>query len=210
MRRLFLVPLAGIFFLTACEDAKKPSDGNFRKAIDQYLAKNGKTCMWIVRPFPIDISIAEQKFQSGIVPQMAALEQAGLVRSSNTTAVVHGMLDALRGSTPLQPVKRYELTDEGKRYFQQSPGVFGLSSGFCYGEKVVDGIVKWTEPMAMGSNSQTTVTYTYRIEKLAAWAKRPEVQREFGDVRTTLSGVSKSNEIAGLQLTDKGWEVPTQ
>jgi hypothetical protein len=31
-----------------------------------------------------------------------------------------------------------------------------------------------------------------------------------GDVRTIVNGISKSNEIAVLQLTNRGWEVPGQ
>ena len=62
----------------------------------------------------------------------------------------------------------------------------------------------------MGAGSQSEVTYTYKVANLAPWAERPDVQREFGDVRTTIGGISKSNEIAGLQLTNQGWEVPSR
>jgi hypothetical protein len=135
------------------------------------------------------------------------LKQAGLVNASDTMAVVHGMLDPLRGSTPPQPVKRYELTAGGKKYFQQIPGTLGQTGGFCYGQKSVDSIVKWTEPTT-GTASQAEVTYTYRIVDLAPWAKRPDIQQEFGDVRTIVNGISKSDEIIDLQLTNQGWEVP--
>lgn len=60
----------------------------------------------------------------------------------------------------------------------------------------------------MGAATQTDVTYTYKIPDLAPWAKRLDVQREFGDVRATVSGISKSDEIIDLQLTNQGWEVP--
>ena len=146
----------------------------------------------------------------GSEPKLAALEQAGLVHATDTTAVVHGMLDPLRGSTPPQPVKRYELTTDGKKYFQQIPGTLGQTSGFCYGQKSVDSIVKWTEPVTVGTSSQTEVTYTYRIVDPAGWAERPEVQQAFSDIRTTVNGASKTTEVAGLQLTSKGWEVPGQ
>jgi len=52
--------------------------------------------------------------------------------------------------------------------------------------------------------------YTYKIANLASWAARPGVQHEFGGIRTTVNGISKANEIAGLQLTNQGWEVPSQ
>jgi hypothetical protein len=206
MRSLSLFLLAGVVALTACDGARKSNDGNFRKAIDQYLAKHGKACTWIGRPFPVDVSEPDLKLQSEIGSQMAVLEAAGLVRSSDTVAATPGIF----GPSAPRRVKRYEPTDEGKKYFQQVSVVLGQSAGFCYGDKTVDSIVKWTEPVTMGASSQTEVTYTYKIANLARWAKRSDVQREFGDVRSTVNGVSKSNEIAGLQLTNQGWEVPRQ
>jgi len=164
----------------------------------------------IVRQFPIDVPQSEQKEQYGIGLKLAALEQAGLVHSNDMTAVAHGMLEPLQGPTPPQPVKRYELTPEGKKYFQETPGPLGQTSAFCYGQKSVDSIVKWTEPATTGAYSQTEVTYTYRIVDPASWAERPEVQQVFSDIHTTIAGASKATEVAGLQLTNKGWEVPDQ
>jgi hypothetical protein len=210
MHRFCLISIISLLFLTACNDAKKPSETNLTKAIDQYLTIHGEACTVIGRPFPIDVPESEQRLQSGTRLEMAALEQAGLLQSSSTTAVVHGMLDALRGSTPPQPVKRYELTTEGKKYFQQVPGTFGQTNGLCYGQKTVDAIVKWTEPVTAGASSQTEVTYTYKIVNLAGWAERPDVQRAFPIIQATLTGASKTTEVAGLQLTSKGWEVPSQ
>lgn len=210
MRLFSLVSLAGLLILTACNSAKNPSDINFTKAINEYLAKHGAACTVIGQQFPIDVPLSEQREQYGIGPKLAALEQAGLVHATDTTAVVHGLLDPLRGSTPPQPVKRYELTADGRIYFQQIPGTLGQTSGFCYGQKSVDSIVKWTEPTTIGTLSQTEVTYTYKIVGFAGWAEQPEVQQAFSDIRMTVTGASKTTEIAGLQLTSKGWEVPGQ
>jgi hypothetical protein len=200
----------GVLILTACNSRKQPSAENFTRAIDQYLTKHGEACTIIGRQFPIDVPRSEQNEQFGIGPKLNALEQASLVHATDTTAVVHGMIDSLRGSSPPQPVKRYELTADGKKYFQQIPSTLGQSSGFCYGQKSVDSIVKWTEPATVGTSSETEVTYTYRIVDPAGWAERPEVQQAFSDIRTNVSGASKTTEVAGLQLTSKGWEVPGQ
>lgn len=208
MRYFYLVSIAVLLVLVACNSTKNPSDANFTKAINQYLAKHGEACTGIGREFPVDVTESEQRLQSDTASQMAVLEQAGLVHSSNTTAVVHRMMDALRGPTPPQPVRRYDLTTKGQQYFRQTPGIFGQTISFCYGDKTVDAIVKWTEPAKAGSYSQIEVTYTYKIADLAPWAKQPDVQREFGDVRTIVSGISKSNEVIDLQLTNQGWEVP--
>jgi hypothetical protein len=206
MRCFQLVSIAGLLVLTACNSRNKPSDANFTKAINEYLTKHGEACTVIDRQFPIDLPRPTQSEHYGIGPKLAALEQAGLVNATETTAVVHGMLDPLRGSTPPQPVKRYELTADGKKYFQRIPGATGETNGFCYGQKSVDTIVKWTEPV--GAFSQAEVTYTYRIVDPATWTERPEVQRAFSDIRATVNGASKATEVAGLQLTSKGWEVP--
>jgi hypothetical protein len=210
MRRLHLISIATLLFITACNGTKKPDARNFTIAINQYLAKHGDMCTAIVSQFPVDVPQREQKEQYGVGPKLAALEQAGLVHSSDTTAVVHGMLGPLRGSTPPQPVKRYELTPEGRKYFQELSNPLGQTSAFCYGHKTVDSIVKWTEPMTMGAFSQTEVTYTYKIVNLAGWAERPDVQRAFPDVGTAVGGASKANQVVGLQLTNQGWEVPGQ
>ncbi len=114
MRHFYLVSIAGLLFLAACNDAKKPSEANLTKAIDQYLTKHGEACTVVGRQFPIDIPASKPTDQYGLGPQVVALQQAGLVSETDTTAVVHGMLDALRGSTPPQPVKPLRTHHRGK------------------------------------------------------------------------------------------------
>jgi hypothetical protein len=208
MRCFQLISIAGLLALVACNSAKKPSDANFTKAINDYLTKHGEVCTVIGRQFPIDIPRSEQSEQFGIGPKLSALEQAGLVHATDTTAVVHGMLDPLRGSTPPQPVKQYELTADGKKYFQQIPGTVTPASGFCYGQKVVDSIIRWTTPQTGGSPSAAEVRYTYRVVNLAPWAERSDVQRAFPEIPTTLNGASKVDQVVGLELTSNGWAVP--
>jgi hypothetical protein len=207
MRRFYIFSVASLLVLTACSSKNKPNDTSLKIAINRYLTKHGEVCTETGRQFPVDVPDAEQRLQAGTASQMEVLEQAGLVHSSNTTAVVHGMVNALRGPTTLQPVKRYEITSEGQKYFRQTSGIFGQTASFCYGEKTVDSITKWTEPVTIGAATQTEVTYTYKIANLAPWAERPDVQHEFGDVRTIINGISKSSEIVDLQLTNQGWDV---
>lgn len=210
MRGTFYLSIAGLLILTACNSAKTPNRENFANTINQYLAKHGKVCTVIGRQFPVDLPRSEKNDQFGIGAKLAALERAGLVHSSDTTAVVHGMLDSLRGSTPPQPVKRYELTADGRKYFQKIPGTLGQAGGFCYGQKSVDAIVKWTGPVNEGTSSGIEVTYTYKIPDIAPWAQRVDVQQAFSDIRANVTGASNTPEVAGLQLTNTGWEIPGQ
>lgn len=206
MKRSMVFCVSSLLFVCGCNSAKKPSDSNFKAAIDQYLATNGKTCIPALRSFPIDVPVARLHDTSGIPAEMAALESAGLLRSSDTTAVVHGMLDALRGPMPPQPVKRYDLTATGQKYFQQYPTAIGQANGFCYGQKQVDSVVKWDEPGTQGSYSVTRVTYTYKLEQLADWATQPDIQSTFPVVKATLDQ-AKTNQEIDLHLTNKGWEA---
>ncbi len=209
MRRFLLVCISGSLLLTSCNDAKKPSDTNLTVAIDQYLSRHGEACSLISRQFPVDVPRSQPKDQYGIGSKLAALEQAGLLHASDTTAVVHGMLDALNGPTRPQPVRHSELTDEGKKYFRLIPGgVIGQTAAFCYGQKSVYSIIKRTDPVSTGGTSQTEVIYTYKMTPLATWAGRIEVQQAFPDIKATIDGASRANQVAGLQLTNKGWEVP--
>lgn len=47
--------------------------------------------------------------------------------------------------------------------------------------------------------TQSEVTYTYKISDLASWMKQAQVQQAFGDIRTTVSGISKTHETTRLQ-----------
>jgi hypothetical protein len=206
MRRLPFAILTGILLLVACNSVKKPSDANFRKAIDQYLQTHGQACIWIGQTFPVDVPETKLTSNFGFGSKMNALEQAGLVQSTDTLVSVPQIF----GSSIQRRVRRYQPTTTGKQYLQQTNMPLGQSTGFCYGARTVDAIVKWTEPSTMGLVTQTEITYTYKISNLAAWAQRADIQTQFGDVRATIAGISKTDQRAGLQLTNQGWEVPAQ
>jgi hypothetical protein len=201
MRTLRLIAAAALVLFSACNDARKPTSATFTAAVNRYLEHHGQACTLIGPQFPVDIPRSRQ---SSIGGKLSALQHAGLVSETDTTAVVHGLMDALRGPSPPQPVRHYALTAEGEKYIQHASGAVIPTSSFCYGQKTVDSITHWTE----GSRSAAEATYTYRVVNLAAWAQRPEVQQTFPDIQATLSGASKIEQTIGLQLTDKGWGVP--
>ncbi len=205
MRRLTIIALAASLMLDGCSSEKKPNAANFTKAINQYLAKHRQECTYFAQTFPIDVPASELKAPFGTAPQMTALERAGLVRGSDTTAVIHGMMGALGASAP-RPVRRYDLTDEGRKYFQVKPGMLGQSSAFCYGQEQVDSIVKWDEPTAQDGTSITEVTYTYKFRQLGGWAKQPDVEQAFPAIKSTLDQAG-TNQVVEVHLTNNGWEA---
>lgn len=210
MRKSVLVSLAAFLVFAGCSNEKKPNATNFTKAINQYLAKHGQGCALVDETFPANLTLPEQKRQAGIGSQTSALEQAGMLRGSNTSTVVYTLADALSRSTPPQPVRRYELTVEGRKYYRQTLVGFGQAGEFCYGQKSVDSIVRWTEPATTGDATQTEVTYGFKIVNLAAWAQQLGIQQAFPYIRSTLQDASKVNQRAGLVLTNQGWRIPEQ
>jgi hypothetical protein len=201
LRSFLLIPTTGLILLVACNDTRKPTNTNFTAAVNQYLDHHGQACTLIGPQFPVDIPRSQQ---SSLGEKLSTLQHAGLVSETDTVAVVHGLMDALRGPSPPQPVRHYALTAEGEKYIQQVSSAVIPTSSFCYGQKTVDSISHW----ATESQSAAEVAYTYRIVNLVAWAQRPEVQQAFPDIEATLSGASKTEQVVGLRLTDRGWEVP--
>lgn len=207
MRQWPVLIASTLILFSGCSSSKKPNETNLRNAIDQYLPTQNRACVTVDGQFPIDVPATNWNDKSGEAVELAALERAGLVQSSNTTAVVQSLANSLSLSPHKpQPVKRYTVSGEGQKYFQKVRGTFGQSDGFCYGHEKVDTIVNWSEPVTQGDYSKTTVTYTYKIPDLAAWAKLAEVEQAFPSISTTLAEVGKQRSIP-LHHTNNGWLV---
>ena len=203
MRQWTLIIASGLVLLSGC-NSKKPNEAKLRSAVDQYLLTLTRMCVAVEGKFPHDVPIGDK---SGEVAEFAALEHARLVESTSATAVVPSMANALSlGPKKAEPVRRYTVSSEGKKYFQRVQGTLGQSDGFCYGHEKVDSIVNWTEPETQGGYTETTVTYTYKIPDLAAWAILPEVNQAFPSINTTLVTAGKNQKIP-LHLTNNGWVV---
>jgi hypothetical protein len=150
MRQWTLLIASGLILLSGC-NSKKPNEAKLRSAIDQYLLRQTKTCVAVDGKFPHDVPVGDK---SGEAADLAALEHAGLVQSTNTAAVVQSMANALSLSPKkAEPVRRYTVNSEGQKYFQKVQGTFGQSDGFCYGHQKVDSIVSWTEPRTTPTRS---------------------------------------------------------
>lgn len=207
MRQWIMLIASTLILFSGCNSAKKPNEKSLRNSIDQYLVTHGTACVTVNGQFPIDVPAANWNDKSGEATELTALEHAGLVQSSDTTAIVRSLANSLSLSPHKpQPVKRYTVSGEGRKYFQKVRGTFGQSDGFCYAHEKVGTIVNWSEPVTRGDYSETTVTYTYKIPDLAVWAKLPEVDQAFPTIVTALGGVGKQRSIP-LHRTNNGWVV---
>ena len=77
----------------------------------------------------------------------------------------------------------------------------------CWGKKALDKIVKWEGPMKFGDYQEAGITYTYKVNNLADWAKKPDVQAAFPFVKSILDGAGSKESKHAIKLTSQGWEA---
>jgi len=196
MSRLVVVLLGTLLLTaTACGSKKDANEKNFAAAMTQYFEKKGRVCLWpnsSVKRFPVDVS-----HQKGLdANQMQALAAVGLVEA--TEVEVEDRHD-FRTPKRTYKVQRYMPTAKGKSY-QDERGQF------CYGQRVLEKIVKWQGPKTFGDFQVAQVAYTYNIGKLADWANDPGMQEPFPRMARDLAAGTQT-AYHTLVLTNLGWEA---
>nr|WP_318655204.1 hypothetical protein [Methylocapsa sp. RX1] len=198
-----------VLALAGCGSKEDASEANFGAAISSFLTETGDLCLGFnIRQWPIDVAPGSL-LASG---QLEALEAAGLV-SSEPAAVdeknIFGKPTGFRTA-----VKRYQLSDKGKTFYRElsRSGLFAnageIKGGdFCYGKEALDKVVKWEGPTKPGADQQVRVTYSYKINDLADWAKAPSIASAFPREAQILAGAGKQNWKVIVKLTSAGWEV---
>src|SRR5580693_4115862 len=203
------VLVVGILLLVGCGSKNDANEKNLSDATNAYLVKKGQLCLGLAAKWPVDLQDSDRG--PGIVrgSQMAALEKVGLVRSHETETEI----TPLSGAAPVKvKVLRYELTDDGKKFYQEkeAPGLIGQKESrgdICFGQQALDTVVRTEGPIAVGDKKEMTLYYTYKIENLADWAKSPDVQNVFPGIVSTINGAGKATLNQNLTLTDQGWEA---
>ncbi len=201
-KKLALAIVAGAVSLTACGSKTDANEKNFGAALSQYFEKKGQLCLnqYEYSDFPVtEMDMRLQKtMQSGTANQMAALEAAGLVKCEA----------ADKG-------QRCSLTDAAKPFVREREAtIWGLNGSqkvtqtdLCWGQKGLDKVVKWEGPMKFGDYQKAGITYTYKVNNLAEWAKKSDVQVAFPVVKSILDGVGNKESKHTVKLTSQGWEA---
>lgn len=209
--------VAGAVSLTACGNKTDANEKNFGAALTQYFDKKGDLCLNTKR-WPVDLSEMDLRLQktmqAGSANQMAALEAAGLVKGEDTEVDIMGFMDN-KPTGRKAKVKRYTLTDAAKPFAQEknvdSTGLNGKTTvkqtDLCWGKKALDKIVKWEGPMKFGDYQEAGITYTYKVNNLADWAKKPDVQAAFPFVKSVLDSAGSKESKHAVKLTSQGWEA---
>jgi hypothetical protein len=203
------VMVLGTLLLVGCGSKNDATEKNLSEATNTYLVKKGLLCLGITTKWPVDLQDSDRG--PGMVrgSEMSALEKIGLVRSHEAETE----FTPLSGTRPVKAkVLRYDLTDDGKKFYQEKEAV-GLigekeSRGdICFGQQALDSVIKTEGPITIGDKKQMTLYYTYKIENLADWAKNPDIQSAFPGIVSTINGAGKTTLNQNLILTDQGWEA---
>jgi hypothetical protein len=206
---LLCVMVFGTLLLVGCGSKNDANEKNLSDAMNAYLVKKGQLCLGIATKWPVDLQDSDRGPGSVKGSEMAALEKIGLVRSQETETEV----TPLSGARPVRvKVLRYELTDDGKKFYQEkeAPGLIGQKESrgdICFGQQALDTVVRTEGPITVGDKKEVTLYYTYKIENLANWAKNPDVQNTFPGIVSTINGAGKTTLNQNLILTDHGWET---
>lgn len=198
-----LTGIALICALAACSasrDPKTPTAENLAPALDEHLAQRGDICLAMF-DWPIDLTEAEAGSGARHAIQFPVMEQLGLVHST-IVAVPKS------SENPDGAVKRFELTDAGRKFYKPHPYVTRgaeHANDFCVAhlkrEKIVDVKVDTSDakhPMAV-------VSYTYQIDT-APWMQNADAQRVFPMITRIANGAGGQLQLRqGFTLGDKGW-----
>jgi hypothetical protein len=200
------VMVLGTLLLAGCGGKSDANVKDLSDATNAYLAKKGQLCLGISTKWPVDLQESDQRAGNVKASEMASLEKVGLVHSQNAEAEY----TTLSGRSAKAKVLRYELTDEGKKFYREK-NVVGLGPNkevlgdICFGQQAVDKVSKTEGPTKFGDTTEATIYYTYRIDNLADWASNPDIQKVFPGTISTLNGAGKTTVNQALVLTAQGW-----
>lgn len=209
MKKICAVLIATTVVLSACGSKTDANEKNFHAAMSQYLEKRGGLCLngqkWPVEFPPMTLQMHERQALSQVT-QMLALEAAGMAKSEDVQVDVVGFLGAPSGRKT--QLRRYTMTEAAQPFAREMAG--GLTAGWTqlyWGQLAMDKVVKWEGSMKLGDYQEVGITYTYKMADVADWARSPEIQAAFADVKQVLEGASKTERKHVLKLTSVGWEA---
>ncbi len=192
---------------TSCTSKTAATKGNFKAAIQAQLDKN---------PVCISASVPTEvpSFNGQLGPdkQLEPLVEVGLVNRSQAM-VRRASMDFMFGDRrPKQvPGYRYELSDLGKKYARTLPhqmlGFGGSSANFCYGNRKVVEVVRYTQPGAAMGMTISEVTYTWKLADIADWAKNPDVEKTYYTAQFLKVADTPQQATMDLVLSNDGWHA---
>lgn len=205
------VSLFTLMLLGACHSKQnlgEPNMENFTNTINSYLAQRGHLCL-AKYDWPIYVADADKAGRSRDAVQLPVLEKLGLVKGTDMT-VERTDND---GNKITAPGRKYELTDDGKKYYLHTPVVVATATkqvthdgDFCVATLRLDKVVGWEPPVKRNGETRTSILYTYRFDP-APFTRDADFQRVFPMVTRVAEGAGTMQLREGVRLTADGWKA---
>jgi hypothetical protein len=190
--------------LAACSkpESKAPSREDFEAGLRTFLADGHDQLCLAMYDWPIDLTEAEAGAGSRHAVQLPVFEKLGLAQS--TVVAVPKSTENPDGA-----IKRYALTDEGRKYFKPhahtSRDGAAHKNDFCVAQISLNRVEGWQLDPQDAQHSAATVSYTYHIEP-APWMKDPDAIRVLPMVSKVIKGAEGGLQMhQGFTLGPKGW-----
>jgi hypothetical protein len=207
VKKQYLIALGLLCIANAAysADSNEPDKKTITTLLEKHLQAHGDFCLGKF-DWPIDVSEAEFGQKTRDALQMPVLEKLGLVTVSSAEAM--RKIDDKELSVP---VKRYNLTDAGKKFYLEKESVT-IAAGqpvshnhdLCVGKLSLDKIINLTKK----DNDNLLVHYTYKI-KAAKWANDADVQRVFPLMAHIVKGGGQVKLEQPFRLEGNVWKPLT-
>ena len=183
-------------------DPATPAPETLAAGLRTFLATGNDEICLAMYDWPIDLTEAEAGAQSRHAVQLPVFEKLGLAHS--TIVPVPRSADNPDGA-----IKRYELTDEGRKYYlsHAHTGRDGQAhpNDFCVARIALDKVQGFELDPHDPKQSTATVNYSYRIEP-APWLSDPDAQRVLPMVARIINGANGGLQMhQGFTRSEKGW-----
>jgi len=190
--------------LAACSrhDAAAPSRTAFEAGLRSYLADGHDQLCLGMMDWPIDLTEAEAGANGRHAVQLPVFEKLGLAKSTLVPV-------AKSAENPDGAIKRYDLTDEGRKYYK--PHAYTSRDGsahtndFCVARITLATVESWQVDAHDAQHPAATVSYTYHIDP-APWLNDDDARRVLPMVAKVIKGADGGLQMhQGFAFGDKGW-----
>ena len=135
------------------------------------------------------------------LPAADALKAAGVLSgtvgpsevATRVVSRVHRMIEPV-------PVEKLALTDQARPWTDTGDGRERL----CFARPVVSSVTLRQPPVKTLMGNVIVVTYQYRLERVAPWARADSLQDAIPEIRRAFVGAGRPHIMALVQ-TDTGW-----
>ena len=195
--------LAAMLAIVGCNNNHQSSDErSIRIELDEHLKNEQNLCL-NTPSLPIGQLAEGSLISSKESKEILALHQIGLLNraSSNTPDSTTSTQYSL-SKAALPYLRKVEIKTFGLQGAKTK-----TENRICYGVKKISQIIEKQPADISGQTTQVIISYTYKINNLAEWARENGILEAFPDIRKTIDNANNKEEQKILRRTSRGWTV---